>query len=183
MSIPLLKTKLHIPRARPELVSRPRLIEQLTAGIHRKLTLVSAPAGFGKTTLVATWVHHLQARRAGAPAPSPPGTSAPPHLGPAASGQETLEYLEQANLFIVPLDDERRWYRYHHLMEGAEEGDDGFGFEDPRLLDTIDRFTSCTDGEFECSAIVGRTFEDIGDHAAFLRDGGCAEIIEALTAA
>ncbi|MGD8806570.1 MAG: LuxR C-terminal-related transcriptional regulator [Chloroflexota bacterium] len=34
----------------------------------------------------------------------------------ALSGQETLEYLAQANLFIVPLDDERRWYRYHHLF-------------------------------------------------------------------
>ena len=37
-------------------------------------------------------------------------------LAPAASGQETLEYLERANLFIVPLDNERRWYRYHHLF-------------------------------------------------------------------
>ena len=35
---------------------------------------------------------------------------------PFASGQETLEYLERANLFIVPLDNERRWYRYHHLF-------------------------------------------------------------------
>ncbi len=35
---------------------------------------------------------------------------------PAAAGQETLEYLERANLFIVPLDNERRWYRYHHLF-------------------------------------------------------------------
>lgn len=34
----------------------------------------------------------------------------------AASGQETLEYLEHANLFLVPLDSERRWYRYHHLF-------------------------------------------------------------------
>ena len=33
-----------------------------------------------------------------------------------ASGQETLEDLERANLFIVPLDNERRWYRYHHLF-------------------------------------------------------------------
>ena len=32
------------------------------------------------------------------------------------TGQETLEYLERANLFIVPLDNERRWYRYHHLF-------------------------------------------------------------------
>ena len=37
-------------------------------------------------------------------------------LRPPASGQETLEYLERANLFIVPLDNERRWYRYHHLF-------------------------------------------------------------------
>jgi len=35
---------------------------------------------------------------------------------PSASGQETLEYLERANLFIAPLDSERRWYRYHHLF-------------------------------------------------------------------
>ncbi len=37
-------------------------------------------------------------------------------VDPSASGQETLEYLEHANLFIVPLDDERHWYRYHHLF-------------------------------------------------------------------
>ena len=37
-------------------------------------------------------------------------------LGPTVPGQETLEYLEHANLFIVPLDNERRWYRYHHLF-------------------------------------------------------------------
>src|SRR6185295_17413039 len=34
----------------------------------------------------------------------------------SASGQETLEYLEHANMFIIPLDNERRWYRYHHLF-------------------------------------------------------------------
>ena len=39
-------------------------------------------------------------------------------LDSSASGQETLEYLERANLFIVPLDNERRWYRYHHLFAG-----------------------------------------------------------------
>jgi LuxR family maltose regulon positive regulatory protein len=37
-------------------------------------------------------------------------------LAPSASGQETLESLERANLFIIPLDNERRWYRYHHLF-------------------------------------------------------------------
>jgi LuxR family maltose regulon positive regulatory protein len=52
----LLETKLYIPKWRPGLVSRPRLIERLHQGIERKLTLVSAPAGFGKTTLLAEWV-------------------------------------------------------------------------------------------------------------------------------
>lgn len=37
-------------------------------------------------------------------------------LDPSASGQKILESLERANLFIVPLDQERRWYRYHHLF-------------------------------------------------------------------
>ncbi len=37
-------------------------------------------------------------------------------LDPAAAGQKTLEYLERANLFLIPMDNERRWYRYHHLF-------------------------------------------------------------------
>lgn len=41
---------------RPELVSRPRLIQRLNKGLHRKLTLISAPAGFGKTTLLSEWI-------------------------------------------------------------------------------------------------------------------------------
>jgi LuxR family maltose regulon positive regulatory protein len=53
---PILQTKLYIPPIRPGLVSRPRLIERLNAGLQRKLTLVSAPAGFGKSTLVSEWV-------------------------------------------------------------------------------------------------------------------------------
>jgi len=53
----LLMTKLDIPPARPDVVARPRLIEQLNVGLRRKLTLVSAPAGFGKTTLLSEWIH------------------------------------------------------------------------------------------------------------------------------
>ena len=58
MTAPLLTTKLYIPPSRPNLVPRPRLIEQLNAGLHlgRKLTLISAPAGFGKTTLLSEWI-------------------------------------------------------------------------------------------------------------------------------
>ena len=68
----LLQTKLYIPPIRPELISRPRLIEQLNAGpptrgdlshaqdvFPRALTLISAPAGFGKTTLVSEWVQGM----------------------------------------------------------------------------------------------------------------------------
>jgi LuxR family maltose regulon positive regulatory protein len=55
MSIPLLTTKLYMPPIRPELVQRPRLIEHLNEGLHRKLVLICAPAGFGKTTLVSAW--------------------------------------------------------------------------------------------------------------------------------
>jgi len=60
MASPILVTKLFIPVARPELVSRPRLIERLNEGLNRKLTLVSAPAGFGKTTLITEWLITLQ---------------------------------------------------------------------------------------------------------------------------
>ncbi len=54
--MPILATKLNIPRLRPNVVLRPRLIERLNEGLHRKLTLISAPAGFGKTTLVSEWL-------------------------------------------------------------------------------------------------------------------------------
>ncbi len=60
----LLRTKLYIPILRPQnLVPRPRLIQQIDQGLQqgRKLTLVSAPAGFGKTTLVLEWVHKSRA--------------------------------------------------------------------------------------------------------------------------
>ena len=53
---PLLETKLYVPRLRRGLVTRPRLSERLNRGGESKLTLVSAPAGFGKTTLVADWL-------------------------------------------------------------------------------------------------------------------------------
>ena len=56
MPIPILETKLYIAPIRPEMVPRPSLIERLNAGLQRKLTLVSAPAGSGKSTLVSAWL-------------------------------------------------------------------------------------------------------------------------------
>jgi ATP/maltotriose-dependent transcriptional regulator MalT len=53
---PLLETKLYIPKVRRGLVTRPRLSDRLSRGGESKLTLVSAPAGFGKTTLLAEWL-------------------------------------------------------------------------------------------------------------------------------
>lgn len=62
MTIPILATKLYIPPPRPAIVRRARLGERLNDGLRhnqgfgRKLTLISAAAGFGKTTLVSEWV-------------------------------------------------------------------------------------------------------------------------------
>jgi len=62
MSIPILATKLYIPTPPPKAVFRSRLIERLNEslcevqGVGQKLTLISAPAGFGKTTLLSEWI-------------------------------------------------------------------------------------------------------------------------------
>jgi LuxR family maltose regulon positive regulatory protein len=51
----LLATKLHAPRVKRGFVARPRLIDQLNDGVDRRMTLVCAPPGFGKTALLAEW--------------------------------------------------------------------------------------------------------------------------------
>jgi LuxR family transcriptional regulator, maltose regulon positive regulatory protein len=56
MASPLVETKLHLPRPRRGLVARPRLSGRLRRGAESRLTLISAPAGFGKTTLLAEWL-------------------------------------------------------------------------------------------------------------------------------
>jgi LuxR family maltose regulon positive regulatory protein len=195
MSTTLLKTKLYIPPIRSELVSRPRLIERLDEGFRQgcKLTLVSAPAGYGKTTLLGEqflslvlglrlsaediaalerrtegWVAGLQMaaismrgrddiagfvqafagshryildylgeevlrqqardvrefllqtaildRLSGELCDAMIGASGPAEDRSIVDSQSVLEYLEHNNLFIVPLDDVRQWYRYHRLF-------------------------------------------------------------------
>jgi ATP/maltotriose-dependent transcriptional regulator MalT len=56
MSAPILATKLYIPPPQPRAVLRPRLVERLNEDLHCNLTLISTPAGFGKTTLLSEWV-------------------------------------------------------------------------------------------------------------------------------
>src|SRR5688500_15217232 len=58
MPSPLLATKLHVPPPRPQIVARPRLLGRLgsAADAGRKLALVCAPAGFGKTTILTEWI-------------------------------------------------------------------------------------------------------------------------------
>ena len=56
----LLATKLHVPGPRPDLVPRPRLAERLDEGLGRGLVLVCAPAGYGKTVLLADWARRGQ---------------------------------------------------------------------------------------------------------------------------
>ncbi len=69
MAIPLMSTKLYVPPLRAEWVPRPRLLARLSAGTAGKLTLISAPAGFGKTTLLSEWArrHEDEATSGGHP--------------------------------------------------------------------------------------------------------------------
>ncbi len=56
MSIPIMATKFYIPTPRPKAVLRPRLTKRLSESLYRKITLISAPAGYGKTTLLCEWL-------------------------------------------------------------------------------------------------------------------------------
>lgn len=60
MSNTLLDTKFYIPKSRPKVVHRPQLIHRLNSGSDGKLTLVSAPAGYGKTTMIEDWVKTIE---------------------------------------------------------------------------------------------------------------------------
>ena len=64
MAQPLIATKLNLPLLRPRVVGRLRLRSLLDRGQDARLTLISAPAGFGKTTLLADWFAHLPDRQA-----------------------------------------------------------------------------------------------------------------------
>ena len=62
--MPLMRTKLNRPAVSSSIVSRPRLIARLNEGLERRVTLISAAAGFGKTTLAVQWLDHCPVRSA-----------------------------------------------------------------------------------------------------------------------
>ncbi|MCK4514155.1 MAG: hypothetical protein KAU31_02795, partial [Spirochaetaceae bacterium] len=112
-SMHLLATKLHIQPIREEIVQRRCLVDRLNAGLNRNLTLVSAPAGFGKSTLVGEWVQGLQG--------SPP-------VGPNTVAWLSLD--ENDNDYV-------RFLTYFiGALQSTEMGDtaDGLGEESIKLL-------------------------------------------------
>lgn len=68
-------------------------------------------------------------------------------------------------------------------MNRIKEGNSKIGIRDARASALIERFLKTTDHEFECTEIVGRKFENVDDHASYLREGGCSRIIEVLATA
>ena len=89
-------------------------------------------------------------------------------LDPATDGQATLEYLERANLFIVPLDNERRWYRYHHLFADLLRQRAGSSVAGAPLVNELRARASqwCEDHDFDLEAF---------QYAAAARDYARAE--------
>jgi hypothetical protein len=67
-------------------------------------------------------------------------------------------------------------------LKSLEEKGGKLTYKSPETQAVIDRFLNNTDQKFQCSEIVGRKFEDIDDHAGYLHDGGCSELIDALAA-
>jgi len=59
--VELFKTKLEPPLEFGELIARPRLLQKLEEAVQTRLTLIQAPAGYGKTHLLTQWLHALQA--------------------------------------------------------------------------------------------------------------------------
>ena len=55
-------------------------------------------------------------------------------------------------------------------------------FKSPSALEVVGRFLKCTGYQFECAEIARRRFERVGDHSDYLRDGGCAKVLEVLAA-
>lgn len=69
-----------------------------------------------------------------------------------------------------------------HGINSLKAGANKIDYNDPGALSIITKFLKRTGYEFECAKIAGRKFENIHDHAGYLRDGGCSKIIDVLAA-
>lgn len=67
-------------------------------------------------------------------------------------------------------------------INGNKDAKEKLDFHNPKAVDVVEKFLKCTDYTFECSAIVGRRFENVHDHAEYVRNGGCSELINELAA-
>ena len=88
---PLISTKLRVPQARPKLVARPRLTERLNRESGRRLTLITAPAGFGKTTLLGEWMAGRSDERSVAWASLDEGDNDPARFSYLVAALRTIE--------------------------------------------------------------------------------------------
>ncbi|MGD8338276.1 MAG: LuxR C-terminal-related transcriptional regulator [Desulfobacterales bacterium] len=136
----LLRTKLHRPPVPADYVHQSRMLSHLERRCNRPLTLVSAPAGYGKSILISSWLD--TSKRPGAwlsldendndlrrfllnasilerfCAPLCDRLNAPdqPTDRGEIDGRSFTDWAMASNLFIIPLDLENRWFRYHHLF-------------------------------------------------------------------
>ncbi|UCC86561.1 MAG: tetratricopeptide repeat protein [Anaerolineales bacterium] len=117
MTTLLLQTKLYIPPLRPNLVLRPHLIQRLNTGLHGKLTLISAPAGSGKTTLASEWASKLQMK------PDPP--------------------VRAGWLSLDELDNETRRF-FSHLVAALQQVDADIGRTARAAVETPERLSPVT---------------------------------------
>jgi hypothetical protein len=65
-------------------------------------------------------------------------------------------------------------------LSEKKDGDQKTLYDNPKAIAAIDRYLKSTDYEFECDKVVGRKFDNVSDHAEYIQNGGCAEIINAL---
>ncbi|HZG65671.1 MAG TPA: hypothetical protein VEZ12_02950, partial [Herpetosiphonaceae bacterium] len=98
----LLATKLYVPRARPALLARPRLLARLEAGLYGPVTVIAAPTGSGKTALLTDWIGRQRGRRMNHGAGNGQRSVAWLSLDPSDDLLPLLRYLVAACQTIVP---------------------------------------------------------------------------------
>ena len=142
----LLATKLHFPSLHQRLISRPRLVEQLDRAVDCKLTLVSAPAGYGKTTLISQW------------------------LARAGDGVERLQDRAAWVSLEDDLDLHKFWAYLFRVLEtlASEPGDEapaGFDFAYPAIETALPAFVNSVSAVPDQLLLVLDDYDTVEDQA------------------